>query len=430
MQYDLVVIGAGWAGFNAALRAKELGFKAALVEKEKLGGVCLNRGCIPTKALLQSAKSYTAIKKSASLGIEGGCATFNLSAIQERKERVISQLQSGIDFSLKGLDVFHGQAKVISPNIVEVEGEKLHTDFILIACGSKPFVPQSLKSSITNIITSDELLEIREVPESLLIIGGGVIGCEFATLFNSFGTQVSIVELMPQLLPGVDRDISRKLENIFKKKGIHVQVNTDAKNALHTDYEKVLCCVGRAPDTAGFGLEEAGIKLEKGRIITDENLKTSVPNIYAAGDCTSKLMLAHAASYQGITAVTNIFAKGAPKKADSLIPSAIFTDPEIGCVGLTEEGAASAGKELKVQKFDLLGSGVCRILDETEGFIKVITDKNTDELLGASIIGARATELIATLTVAMQNKIKAAQLKETVFAHPTLSEIIEEVLKK
>jgi dihydrolipoamide dehydrogenase len=427
MQYDLVIIGSGWAGFNAAVRAKELGFKVAIVEKKQVGGTCLNLGCIPTKTLLQSAKVYSLIKKAKLFGVEISGSAINFSQIQKRKELIIQQLQNGINVILKGIDIFNGEAQILSADTVEVSGRKLKPKFILIACGSRPYMPQGLSPKL---LTSDELLEIKGIPKSLLIIGGGVIGCEFASLFNSLDCEVSMVELMPQILPGLDQEMAKKLEVIFKKRGIKVQTNTNALTTSPADYEIALCCIGRIPDTEALTLDRLGIKLDKGRIITDDYLKTTIPNIYAAGDCTGRVMLAHAASFQGRIAVENMANPNNSKRAEGLIPSCIFTDPEISGVGLTEAEALNQGKDITVHKFDLLGSGMARILNETEGFIKIISDKKTEEILGASIIGPRATEIISVLTVAMQNKIKTAQLKDTVFAHPTLSEIIQEALKR
>ncbi|MEI6631482.1 MAG: dihydrolipoyl dehydrogenase [bacterium] len=430
MQYDLVVIGAGWAGFNAAIRAKELGLKVAIAEKNKLGGTCLNLGCIPTKTLLQSAKIYSSIRKAKNFGIEVATPAVNFSQIQKRKELIIQQLQSGISLMLKGIDLLSGPARILSADTVEVAGQKLNTRFILIACGSRPYIPQALANLNPRPLTSDELLEIKEIPKSLLVIGGGVIGCEFASLFNALGSLVSIVELMPRILPGLDQEISRRLETIFKKKGIKVNANTDAWAINPGDYQMSICCIGRAPDTESLTLDKVGIKLDKGKILVDETQRTNIVNIYAAGDCTGASMLAHAASYQGVLAVENMLNPDSPKKADGVIPSCIFTDPEIASLGLNEEEALAQGKEIMVHRFDLLACGMARILDETEGFIKIISTKSTKEILGASIIGPRATELISVLTVAMQNKITALQLKNTIFAHPTLSEIIPEALRR
>ncbi len=431
MDYDLAIIGAGWAGFNAALKAKAHGLKVALIDKEQIGGTCLNHGCIPTKALLQSAKIYSLTKKSKIFGIETPSPQINFPEIQARKNRIIQQLRQGMEFMLKGIDFINTQARILSNDTLEIGQRQINTKFMLIATGSKPAELHDIKFDGKKIISSNEILDLREIPKSLLIIGGGVIGCEFASLFSVLGCQVSIVELTPQLLPGIDKEIAKKLETIFKKKNIRAITNTDAKNLDLTHYELVLLCIGRTSVTEGLGLDKLGIKLEKGRIVVDEYLKTSIPNIYAAGDCASKIMLAHFAAYQGGIAADNITDPKHPKKcSDYNIPNCIFTDPEIGSVGLTEEEAKSKNIDIRINKFDFLGSGMARILDETEGFIKIISDKKTNEILGASIIGPRATELIGILTIAIQSRLLVTQVQDTILAHPTLSEGITSALKE
>jgi dihydrolipoamide dehydrogenase len=431
MDYDLAIIGAGWAGFNAALRAKSKGLRVALIEKEQIGGTCLNRGCIPTKTLLQSAKIYTLTKKSKIFGIETTTPQPNFMEIQNRKNKIIRQLRKNMEFMLEGIDFLNLEARILNNDTLEIGQRKINARYILIATGSKPLELSDLKFDGKKIISSDEILDLKEVPQSLLIIGGGVIGCEFASLFSTLGCQVSIVELMPQLLPGIDKEIARKIEVIFKKKGIQVNTHTDAKTVDLTPYDLVLLCVGRTPKTEGLGLDKLNIKSEKGRILVDEYLKTNIPNIYAAGDCATKTMLAHFAAYQGEIAAENIANPSHPKKADNLnIPSCIFTDPEIGSVGLTEEEARTKDIDIKINKFDFLGSGMARILDETEGFIKIVSDKETDQILGASIIGPRATELIGILTIAIQSHLKVSHLGDTVLPHPTLSEGITNALKE
>ncbi|MFH1269617.1 MAG: FAD-dependent oxidoreductase, partial [Candidatus Omnitrophota bacterium] len=333
MDYDLAVIGAGWAGFNAALRAKTHGLKVALIEKEQIGGTCLNRGCIPTKALLQSAKIYTLTKKSKTFGIKTTSPQINFSEIQARKNKIIQQLRQGMEFMLKGIDFISAEARILSNNTVELGHRQINTKFILVATGSKPLELKDIKFDGRKIISSNEILDLKEIPKSLLIIGGGVIGCEFASLFSTLGCLVSIVELMPQLLPGTDKEIAKKLETVFKKKGIKVSTNTDAKNLDPSHNDLVLLCVGRTPVTEDLGLDKLGIKLEKGRITVDEHLKTNISNIYAAGDCASKTMLAHFAAYQGCIAAENIADPSHLRKSnDSNIPNCIFTDPEIGSV--------------------------------------------------------------------------------------------------
>lgn len=428
--YDLAIIGAGWAGFNAALKAKELGLKVCLIEKASVGGTCLNSGCIPTKTLIQSAKVFSLAKKSATFGIESTASQVNFFKVQERKEKVVSQLRSGMQSFLKGVDFISADAKIVSNEEIKAGEQAIKTKNILIATGSKPIELPAFKFDSKTILSSDDILNLKEIPASLLIIGGGVIGCEFASLFSTLGTQVTVVEKMPQLLPGEDGEVAKKLEIIFKKKGIKVHTNIDAQTFDTKNYFLTLSCVGRMPKTDGLGLEEIGVKIEKNKIIVDDYLKTNISNIYAAGDCTGKIMLAHFAAYQGAIAAQNLAYPNAAKKADnSIVPNCIFTDPEISSVGLSEEKAKNTGIEVKINKFYFLGSGMARIMDEAEGFIKVVSDSKSGQLLGAFIIGPKATELIAVFAVVLTSKLKISQIKETIFAHPTLSESIHESLK-
>ncbi len=414
MQYDLAIIGAGWAGFNAAKKAHDFGLKVALIERDLIGGTCLNRGCIPTKALIQSAKVYTLAKKSKLFGIDISEARINFSEIQARKEKIIRQLRQGMEFSLKGVDLIAGEANCLPDNSIEVGNQKIDTRHILIACGSKPVELKGFKFDGKKILSSDDILNLKEIPASLLIIGGGVIGCEFASFFSSLGTQVTLVEMLPQLLPAEEPEVAKKLESIFKKRGIKVNTNTDASTLDLNNFSHVLVCVGRVP-------------LEK--INVDEYLRTGALNIYAAGDCIGGIMLAHYAAYQGEIAAENIARPDSPKKCDNAnIPNCIFIDPEVSSIGLKEAEARDKGIEVKIHKFDFLGSGMARILDETDGFIKVISDGHNGKILGASIIGPRATELIGILAVAISSGLTAAQIKNTIFAHPTLSEAIHDAL--
>ena len=427
MDYDLCVIGSGWAGFNAALKAKELGLKVCLIEKALLGGTCLNTGCIPTKTLIQSAKIYTSIKKSQIFGIETKEYKFDFQKIQARKEKIVAQLRQGMQFISKGIDFISSGAGILSPEEIKVNGKILKTKNILIATGSRPLELPSFGFHGKKILSSTDILNLQEIPDSILIIGAGVIGCEFAGLFAAFGVKVTLVEKMPQLLPGLDKELVKKLEIIFKKKNILVHTNTDASGFSVNNYAKTLVCVGRIPDTSGLGLEDLGIKAEKGRIIVDDYLMTSIPNIYAAGDCSSRIMLAHFARYQGISAAYNISCPDKPQKAqNNAVPNCIFTDPEIAFVGMDQDTAAKNGIDAKIYGFNFLGNGMARIKEEAEGFIKIIADKNTDQLLGASIIGPAATELINILTLAISSKLGITALKNTIFAHPTLAEAIQE----
>jgi len=428
--YDLAIIGAGWAGFNAALKAKQAGLKACLIEKADIGGTCLNLGCIPTKTLCQSAKIYSLAKKSAHFGIEIISSHPDFIKIQERKDRIIRQLRSGMQSVLTGVDFFNAEAFVLSKNEIRAGDKTLKTKFILAACGSRPLELSAFKFNALNILSSNDMLGIKEIPQSLLIIGGGVIGIEFASIFSAFGTKVTVAEKMSQLIPGIDSEAARKIEAIFKKKGIIVKTNTDANSLNQQEYNLTLVCVGRAPCAENLGLANAGVNTERGRVIVDDFLKTSVDNIYAAGDCTAKIMLAHFAAYQGRIAVENMLSPDKPKRIDCAnIPNCIFTEPEIASVGLSEDEAKNKGLDIRIDKFDFLGSGMARILEETEGFIKLVSDKKTGLLLGACIIGPKATELIGTLTLAITNRLKLSQIKDTVFGHPTLCESINEAIK-
>jgi len=429
MDYDLVIIGAGWAGFNAAKKAKELGLKTVIIENDQIGGTCLNRGCIPTKALLQSAKTYSVALKSKAFGIETTAPKINFTEIQARKDKIIRDLRQGMEFLLKGVDVVRGKAEITSNNTVKVNDKEISAKFILIATGSRSASLKTLSFDEVMVFTSETVLALKEIPKTLLIIGGGVIGCEFASLFSTLGSQVSIIEKLPQILPGVDRDATRKLESIYKKKGIKITTNAEASLADFKNYEVVLLSVGRVPNTEDLGLEKLWIENERGKIKVDEFLRTNVQNIYAAGDCASKIMLAHYAAYQGITAVENIAHPENPKKCDNqVIPACIFTHPQIATVGLNEEEAVKRGLEVKINKFDFLGSGMARIIDEAEGFIKIVSDAKTGVVLGSTIIGPSATELIATLGLAVSNSLNVSQIRETIFAHPTISESIHEAL--
>jgi len=430
--YDLVIIGAGWAGFNAALRAKELGLKTALMERSAIGGTCLNSGCIPTKTLIQSAKSYVQIKKSKSFGITiPSGPEINFSEIQSRKAKIILQLKNGMESMLRGVDILHGEAVISGPQEVDLYGEKISTRSILIASGSIPVELSNLRYDGKKIISSNELLLLSELPESLLIVGGGVIGCEFASLFSALGVRVTIAEYASRLLPGMDSDVSRKLENCFRKKGIQVVTGADIATFDLSVFTYVAVCAGRKPYFEGLQLEKIGVKTtNSGGIIVDDFLRSSVPGIFAAGDCASKIMLAHFASYEGRLAVENIASPGKEKKVSfENIPACVFTDPEIAAVGLTEEQARERGIKISVKKFDFLGSGMARILDETDGFIKIVIDTTAETICGASIIGPRATELISLVSCAVQSRMPLQQFKTTIIPHPSISEAIIETVR-
>lgn len=429
MEYNLIVIGAGWAGLNAALKARELGQKVLLIDKGLIGGTCLNQGCVPTKALIQCAKAAGLAKKSCQFGVDIQDIRINFPKIQLRKNEIIKQLADGLKIKLKGIDFINIQARIISPKEVRAGESCIKTENIIIATGSAPLEIPGLGFDGQKVISSDDLLNIQEIPQSLLIVGGGVIGCEFASLFSSLGSTVTIAEKMPSLLPAEDSEVSKKLEQSFKKRGIKVHTNADAKTFDILAYEKVLLCVGRKPDTQGLAAQDPGLRLEKGKVLVNEYLQTNIASIFAAGDCTGKIMLAHYAAYQGEIAAYNSAHPDNMQPADNAnIPNCIYTDPEIASVGLKEE-EAKAKYDICLHKFDFMGSGMARIINETEGFIKAVSDKKSGKILGAAIIGPRATELISVFTLAIQSGLKVSDLRATVFAHPTISESIADAFK-
>ncbi|MFH1655436.1 MAG: dihydrolipoyl dehydrogenase [Candidatus Omnitrophota bacterium] len=428
--HDICIIGAGWAGYSAAMRAKQLGLSVCLVEQSAVGGTCLNRGCIPTKVMVNSAKSFSQTKKLPNFGVELSGAKINFEKIQSRKNAIVDKLNKGMQLQLKtkGIDFVQGKAKIVSADEISVDSKSIKAKNIIISIGSKPTELPFLKFDQKKIVSSDEILDIKFIPESLLIVGGGVIGCEFASIFSSLGSKVTIVEILEHILPNEDKDIAKKLEVAFKKKGIKVLAKTDVKSVDLDKFEKILVCVGRIANTDLDGLEGVGINKDKKGISVSENLQTNIANIYAVGDCIGGHQLAHVAAYEGETAVENISGKKIQVDYSS-VPNCIFTSPEVASVGSTEEQANIKGISYQVSKFDFLASSMAHILDETEGFVKIIVDSNSKEVIGASIIGPKATELISVFSLAIKSKLTISQIHDTIFAHPTLSEAIGEAAR-
>ncbi|MCX7661988.1 MAG: FAD-dependent oxidoreductase, partial [Candidatus Omnitrophica bacterium] len=427
--YDLAIIGAGWAGLNCALRARQLGFKVCLIEKEKLGGTCLNKGCIPTKTLLHSAKVYNLTKKSSSFGVNIPNSNLDFKSIKARKDSLIQSLNKALESSLKGIDFISGEAKFKDAHTLIVGSKLIQANYIVIATGAKPLRPHWLKFN-QNVVTTEEILEIDYIPENLLILGGGVIGCEFASIFNLLGSKIEIVELSDQLLPHEDKELVKRLESIFKKRGIKVSTSTDAKKIDLKNYDLVLVCLGRVPFFEGLDLDKLGLYLEENQLAIDDRLSTPIKNIFACGDCLGKDMFAHFAKYQGyLLAEAIILGRDISLELkEAVLPRCIFTEPEFASGGLKVE-AIELGREIKINTFDFLKIGMSHIVEEKEGLIKIISDKNTDEILGASIIGPLATEIVNIFSLAIRNHLKVKDLKKTIFTHPTFSEIVIEALR-
>ena len=416
--YDLVVIGSGWAGFNAALEARKLGKSVCLVEKDQIGGTCLNCGCIPTKVLTHFAKENP---------------KQDIRLLKKEQEETISKLRNGIEFMLKSqkIDLVKSLAKVISKNkiLIKEDNKEIEAKFILIAVGARPKDLPSLKFDHSRILSSDDILKLDSLPNSLLVIGGGVIGCEFACALNKLGAKVTIAEIMDRLVFMFDRDISKKIEQVFKKSGVAINTSYDIKDKDLSEYDKILLCVGRKVNLEDLFNSNLNIEITKeGFIKVDSNLKTSNSRIYAAGDCIGGLQLAHVASYEAKLAVNNIFIE--PREVDySVMPSSVFTIPELAQVGMNEEMAKKQSKNIKIIKKPFSSIGMAHIFKETDGFLKLIVDQDSDTIIGAGIIGPLATELINTLTIAVKYNLTTKDLSDLIFAHPSISEIFTEAIQ-
>lgn len=443
-EYDIAIIGGGPGGYVAAIRAAQNDACVCLIEADRVGGTCLNRGCIPTKALYSTALLKERMERASDHGFSVAGVSFDYNKAVERKDGVVQQLVGGIEQLLKshGIDVIKGKASLEGKQQICIRQPSLtgriKAKNIIIATGSVPARPKALSIDGKNILTSNEILAIKELPESLLVIGGGYIGCEFAGIFAALGSQVTIVEALPQILSLSDRQIVREVEKSFKDRGVAVHVGTSVESLdVTTDgvkarfgdqeqlFDKVLVSVGRVPNSSGLGLEELGVKMENGAVVVDEKLKTSVPNIYAIGDVTGGIQLAHVASYQAGVAVNN--ALGSDEKADySVVPSAIFTLPEIGQVGLTEAECKEQGIAVDVGRFAYMASGKALCDGESRGSVKIMAEKESGKIVGAAIVGEEASALISEIAVAMTHDLTATQLGQVIHAHPTLPEIILE----
>ena len=440
--FDVVVVGGGPGGYVAALRAAQLGAVTAIIEKDRFGGTCLVRGCIPTKALLQSSELYTLAKGGAPFGVVADNVGFDWPAAQKRKTAVVDQLVKGVEGLLKtgGVTMVSGAAKLAGGGAIEVAGGRMQAKNIIIATGSAVSRIPLKGAELT--IDSDAILELKEIPKRLAVIGGGVVGMEFAAMFAALGTKVTVLEMLPQILPMVEADLvnvyakhvaglggeihtNSKVAEVAKVGGaLQVRFSTGAEGGA-VDADQVLLAVGRSPYTEGLGAEAAGVKLDRGRVVVDDHLRTSAQGVWAIGDVIGGIMLAHVASYEGVCAVENI--AGHERVPDyHAAPNCVYTDPEIAHVGLGEKDAKDRDLEVKVGRFPFAAAGRALTLGQTEGFVKVVADAASGRLLGVHIIGPRATDLIAEATLAVQNGLTLDQLDLTMHAHPTLPEAIME----
>ena len=446
-QYDVVIIGSGPGGYVAGIRAGQLGLKVAVVERDPfVGGTCLHRGCIPTKALLENADVWQKIQKAKDFGITVGDVTIDWSAVQKRKQGVVDNNAKGIEFLFKKNKVERvtGFGKVVDRNTVDVDGKRLSTKNVILAMGSVPKDLPHIKADGKRIINSDHILKLTEIPKSMLVIGAGAVGCEFASIFSRFGTKTTIVEVMPQLLPIEDDEIAKEFTRIFKKKGI--EVLTDAKvlscevgeNGVKSTVEAkgkqqvfetdlVLSATGRGPVTSNCGLENIKVELDKrGYVQVDELMRTGEPGVYAIGDIVPTPALAHCASAEGILAVEHIAGKEVRPINYDHVPNATYTDPEVASVGLTEKTAKERGYEVKIGKFPFTANSKAKIVGEGAGLVKYVVDAKYDEVLGVHIVGPKATELIVEACAALELEATSESIAKTIHAHPTLSEALME----
>ncbi|PGL72386.1 dihydrolipoyl dehydrogenase [Bacillus sp. AFS055030] len=458
-EYDLVVLGGGTGGYVAAIRASQLGLKVAVVEKNKLGGTCLHAGCIPSKALLRSAEVYSTAKKSEEFGVETEGVTLNFSKVQQRKENIVAGLHKGVEHLMKQgkIDVYNGLGRILGPSIfspmpgtisVEMndgsENEMLIPKNVLVATGSRPKSLPGLTIDGEHVMSSDEALKMESLPASIIIVGGGVIGIEWASMLADFGVEVTVIEYSKTILPLEDEEISKEMTRLLKKKGI--KLVTDAKvlaetlvidngvriNALHKDTEKsftaekMLVSVGRQANVEGIGLENTDIVVENGFIQTNANYQTKESHIYAIGDVIGGLQLAHVASREGTIAVEHI-AGNSPLPLDpTMVSKCVYSNPEVASVGLTEREAKEKGYTVKKGKFSFRAIGKALVYGEHDGFVKIIVDEETNDLLGVHMIGPHVTDMISEAGLARVLDATAWEISHTIHPHPSLSEAIGE----
>jgi len=441
---DIIVIGGGSAGYVAAIHASHLGAKVALVEKDKLGGTCLNRGCIPTKALVRSAEVLLEARRGNDFGIKADNIGIDFAGIMAHKSKSVNQLVSGVEQLMKAnkIRVCRGTGRILSPHLVKVNDEEITTRKLIIATGSEPTPLPVPGRDLPGVLTTDDILELKELPESLVVVGGSHVGVEFAGIFNALGTKVTIVKRRPLRLEPVDEEIGRRFAQTLPKQGIEVKIGAAVKGIERNgdvlrviwdtpegeqgvEGQMVLMATGRAPYTEGLNLSELGIQMDHGAIAVNGYLETNVKDVYAIGDVLGKNMLAHVASYEGEIAVEN--ALGHSRQADyRAVPNCIFTHPEIAGVGITEEEARNSGIPYKASKFPFAALGRDVAMGETADMVKMICAAGDGKVLGMHIMGPHASDVIAEGVLAVRMGLTAEDIAHTIHAHPTLPEAVRE----
>ncbi|MGG1185843.1 dihydrolipoyl dehydrogenase [Bacillus subtilis] len=459
-EYDVVILGGGTGGYVAAIRAAQLGLKTAVVEKEKLGGTCLHKGCIPSKALLRSAEVYRTAREADQFGVETAGVSLNFEKVQQRKQAVVDKLAAGVNHLMKKgkIDVYTGYGRILGPSIFSPlpgtisvergngeENDMLIPKQVIIATGSRPRMLPGLEADGKSVLTSDEALQMEELPQSIIIVGGGVIGIEWASMLHDFGVKVTVIEYADRILPTEDLEISKEMESLLKKKGIQfitgakvlpdtvtktsddisIQAEKDGETVTYSA-EKMLVSIGRQANIEGIGLENTDIVTENGMISVNESCQTKESHIYAIGDVIGGLQLAHVASHEGIIAVEH-FAGLNPHPLDpTLVPKCIYSSPEAASVGLTEDEAKANGHNVKIGNFPFMAIGKALVYGESDGFVKIVADRDTDDILGVHMIGPHVTDMISEAGLAKVLDATPWEVGQTIHPHPTLSEAIGE----
>jgi dihydrolipoamide dehydrogenase len=445
--FDICIIGAGPGGYVAAIRAAQLGAKVALIERERVGGVCLNWGCIPTKAMVSSVELLLEIERAPEFGVLVSEPAFDFARMMARKDQVVEQLVSGVESLLKArkVEVLAGSGELVSPTQVRVSGgstSEVEATKIVIATGSAAAMPPVPGLDLQGVITSNEIVALTELPDDLVIVGGGVIGVEFATIFSALGTKVTIIEMLPSILTTVDEELARRQQQLLRKQGVDIHTNSPLKEVLEgaeglevvyegpqgeavVQADKVLMATGRRPYTEGLNLEKTGVSTDKGAIVVDEHLQTSVPGVYGIGDVTGGYMLAHVASHEGEVAVEHALGRDSVMDYKA-VPNCVFCFPEIAGVGLMEQEAKEQGIAYKKSRFPFTASGRALAMGQTTGLVKMICEEETGRVLGLHIMGPHATDLIAEGALAVGSGATAEEIVHIIHAHPTLPEAVRE----
>ncbi|MBI5700241.1 dihydrolipoyl dehydrogenase [Candidatus Saganbacteria bacterium] len=422
-KYDIVILGGGPGGYVSAIRATQLGAYVAIIEKDKLGGTCLNYGCIPTKALVYCANFFEKIKHADTFGITAENVSIDLKKVVDRKNKVVEKLVKGVEFLLEKnkIEIIRGEGKVIEPGFIKVGNREVHSQVSILATGSSPICLPGLSFDGSCFMSSDDILNLKEIPQKLDIVGGGVIGLHFAHMFNILGSEVAIYESLPDILNGVDEEVVALMKRILSRRKIKIAANTKFERSMTCG--KTLVCVGRTPST--MGLESLNLKMDGKRVSVNEKMETSIKDVYAIGDLVSPKQFAHVASEQGVIAVENAMGKSRTFDYKS-VPYTIYTNPEVASVGPTEKEAVSREPgAVSIGKFPFAALGIAQAMGEIEGFVKVIADKD-DRILGVHIIGPDANTIIGAAAVCVKNGLKVDQLAETIQAHPSYPESLQE----